>query len=210
MGDIFKDMGFGTDDIFSRIFGGAGGFRQGGFGFGGGRRRGEDFTMEVPVTFRESYDGGEKRVAFMRDGKREELAVKIPAGVEDGARLRVAGKGGFGHGGGPTGDLYLIIKVGTDPHFTREGDDIVVERKIRFTDALLGASLDVPTLEGTKRIKIPAGIQPGTKIRLKGLGFPRMGKAGKGDLFVRIGVSVPESLTPEQKTLVEELRGKGL
>ncbi|ABB33755.1 chaperone DnaJ domain protein [Geobacter metallireducens RCH3] len=210
VGDIFKDMGFGTDDIFSRIFGGAGGFRQGGFGFGGGRRRGEDFTMEVPVTFRESYDGGEKRVAFMRDGKREELAVKIPAGVEDGARLRVAGKGGFGHGGGPTGDLYLIIKVGTDPHFTREGDDIVVERKIRFTDALLGASLDVPTLEGTKRIKIPAGIQPGTKIRLKGLGFPRMGKAGKGDLFVRIGVSVPESLTPEQKTLVEELRGKGL
>ena len=210
VGDIFKDMGFGTDDIFSRIFGGAGGFRQGGFGFGGGQRRGEDFTMEVPVTFRESYDGGEKRVAFMRDGKREELAVKIPAGVEDGARLRVAGKGGFGHGGGPTGDLYLTIRVGSDPHFTREGDDIVVERQIRFSDAVLGASLDVPTLEGTKRIKVPAGIQPGTKVRLKGLGFPHMGKAGKGDLYVRIGVAVPEGLTAEQKALVEDLRAKGL
>lgn len=209
VGDIFKDMGFGTDDIFSRIFSGGGGFRQGGFGFGGGRR-GEDFTMEVHVTFRESYDGGEKRVAFMRDGKREELAVKIPAGVEDGARLRVAGKGGFGSGGGPTGDLYLTLRVGSDPHFTREGDDIVVERQIRFSDALLGASLDVPTLEGTKRIKVPAGIQPGTRIRLKGLGFPRMGKVGKGDLFVRIGVTVPESLTPEQKALVEQLRAKGL
>ncbi len=210
VGDIFKDMGFGTDDIFSRIFGGAGGFRQGGFGFGGGSRRGEDFSMEVPVTFRQSYDGDEQRVAFMRDGKREELSVKIPAGVEDGARLRVAGKGGYGHGGGPTGDLYLIIKVGKDPHFTREGDNIVVERQIRFSDAVLGASLDVPTLEGTKRIKVPAGIQSGTKVRLKGLGFPHMGKPGKGDLFVRIDVAVPEGLTADQKALVEELRAKGL
>ncbi|QSV46701.1 DnaJ C-terminal domain-containing protein [Geobacter benzoatilyticus] len=210
VGDIFKDMGFGTDDIFSRIFGGGGGFRQGGFGFGGGSRRGEDFSMEVSITFRQSYDGDEKRVAFMRDGKREELSVKIPAGVEDGARLRVAGKGGYGHGGGPTGDLYLVIKVGSDPHFTREGDNIVVDRQIRFTDAVLGASLDVPTLEGTKRIKVPAGIQPGTKVRLKGLGFPHMGKSGKGDLFVRIDVTVPEGLTADQKALVEELRAKGL
>jgi curved DNA-binding protein len=210
VGDIFKDMGFGTYDIFSRIFGGGGGFRQGGFGFGGGSRRGEDFSMEVSITFRQSYDGDEKRVAFMRDGKREELSVKIPAGVEDGARLRVAGKGGYGHGGGPTGDLYLVIKVGSDPHFTREGDNIVVDRQIRFTDAVLGASLDVPTLEGTKRIKVPAGIQPGTKVRLKGLGFPHMGKSGKGDLFVRIDVTVPEGLTADQKALVEELRAKGL
>lgn len=97
VGDIFKDMGFGTDDIFSRIFGG--GFRQGqgGFGFGGGgRQRGEDFSMELAVSFHDAYTGCEKRVAFMRDGKREELSVKVPAGVESGARLRVAGKGGAG------------------------------------------------------------------------------------------------------------------
>ncbi|WP_298438467.1 DnaJ C-terminal domain-containing protein [Geobacter sp.] len=208
VGDIFKDMGYGTDDIFSRIFGG--GFRQGGFGFGGGRQRGEDFSMELRVTFREAYDGCEKRVAFMRDGKREEISVKVPAGVESGARLRVAGKGGFGRGGGPAGDLYLIVQVGSDPVFSREGDDVVVERSVRFSDAALGTTLDVPTLEGTKRIKVPAGIQPGTKIRLKGLGFPHLGKAEKGDLYVRVGVTVPEALTAEQKALLEELRAKGL
>lgn len=206
VGDIFKDMGFGTDDIFSRMFGG--GFRHGGFGFTGARQRGEDFTMELPITFREAYTGCEKRVAYRRDGKREEIAVKVPSGVETGSRLRVAGKGGFGSAG--AGDLYLVVKVGGDPQFHREGDDIVVERNISFTDAVLGKSLDVPTLEGTKRIKVPAGIQPGTKIRLKGMGFAHMGKTGTGDLYVRIGVSVPRALTAEQKALVEKLREAGL
>lgn len=209
VGDMFKDAGFGTDDIFSRIFGG--GFQQrGGFGFGGGRRQGEDFTMEVSVAFREAFVGCEKRVAFMRDGKREELSVKIPAGVESGSRLRIQGKGGAGSGGGRAGDLYLAIKVGNDSTFVREGDDITVERQIRFTEATLGTSLDVPTLEGAKRIKVPAGIQPGTKVRLKGLGFPHMGKSGRGDLFVRIEVSVPEHLSAEQRALLEELGKKGL
>ena len=207
VGDIFKEFGYGTDDIFSRMFGG--GF-QGRGGFGGGRgRRGEDYTMELEVSFREAYSGGEKRVAFMRNGQREELTVKIPAGVESGARLRVQGKGGEGRGG-PAGDLYLLIKVADDPVFSREDDDIIVERQIRFTEAALGTSLDVPTMEGTKRIKVPAGIQPGTKIRLKGFGFPHLGRAGKGDLFVRIGVRVPEGITAEQRALLEELEKKGL
>lgn len=206
VGDMFKDMGVGTDDIFSRIFGG--GFRQGGFGFTGARQRGEDFTMEFPVTFREAYAGSEKRVAYRRDGMREEISVKVPAGVETGARLRVAGKGGVGSGG--TGDLYLVVKVGGDPQFHRERDDIVVEREIKFSDAALGASLDVPTLEGTKRVKVPAGIQSGTKIRLKGLGFPHMGKTTKGDLYVHISVSVPRSLSADQKELLEKLREAGL
>ncbi len=209
VGDLFKDAGFGTDDIFSRIFGG--GFHQrGGFGFGGGRAKGEDFSMELKVSFPEAFAGSEKRVAFMRDGKREELSVKVPAGVDTGARLRVHGKGGAGIGGGPPGDLYLDITVASDPHFAREGDDIIVERQVRFTEAALGTTLDVPTMEGTKRIKVPAGIQPGTKIRLKGFGFPRMGKAGRGDLFVRIGVSVPAQLTAQQRELLEELVKKGL
>ncbi|AAR33349.1 DnaJ domain-containing protein [Geobacter sulfurreducens] len=206
VGDMFKDMGVGTDDIFSRIFGG--GFRQGGFSFTGTRQRGGDFTMELPVTFREAYAGCEKRVAYRRDGMREEISVKVPAGVETGARLRVAGKGGVGSGG--TGDLYLVVKVGGDPQFHREGDDIVVEREIKFTDAALGASLDVPTLEGTKRVKVPAGIQSGTKIRLKGLGFPHMGKTAKGDLYVHINVSVPRSLSADQKAILEKLREAGL
>jgi curved DNA-binding protein len=206
VGDLFKDAGFGTEDIFSRIFGG--GFQRG--GFGGGQRKGEDFTMELAVSFREAFTGGEKRIAFMRDGKREELSVKVPAGVDAGARLRVHGKGGEGVGGGPPGDLYLTVKVGRDPHYEREGDDIVVERQIKFTEAALGTSLDVATMEGTKRIKVPAGIQPGTKIRLTGLGFPHMGKGGRGDFYVRIGVRVPEQLTATQKELLAELAEKGL
>ena len=208
VGDLFKDKGFGTDDIFSRIFGG--GFQQGGFGHGRVIRRGEDFTMELEVSFREAYAGCEKRIAFMREGKREELSVKVPAGVDSGARLRIHGKGGAGVGGGPPGDLYLSVKVGSDPHFNREGNDIIVERQIRFTDAALGTSIDVATMEGTKRIKVPPGIQPGTKIRLKGLGFPHMGSSGRGDLYVRIGVRVPEQLTAQQRALLEELAEKGV
>ena len=165
--------------------------------------------MELAISFSEAFSGGEKRIAFMRGGKREELSVKVPAGVETGARLRIHGKGGEG-AGGPPGDLYLTVKVGSDPHFQREGNDVVVHQDVRFSEAVLGGSLDVPTLEGPKRIKLPAGIHPGTKIRLKGLGFHH--KEGRGDLFVRIGVKVPdpEKLTAVQRKLVEQLALEGL
>src|SRR5512138_404128 len=166
-GDIFRDAGLG-DDIFSRIFGG--GFQRGGGGGFNRRRRGEDFEMELKVTFQEAYAGCEKRVAFSKNGVKETLSVRIPAGIENGARLRLAGKGGAGIGGGPAGDVYLNVTIRPDPVYTREEDDIVVERQIRFTEAALGAYLEVPTLDGTKRIKVPAGIQPGTRIRLKWLG----------------------------------------
>jgi curved DNA-binding protein len=146
----------------------------------------------------------------MRDGQREELSVKIPAGIESGAKLRLQGKGGSSSSGGPSGDLYLTVKVSDDPLYNREGDDIIVAQEVRFTEAALGASLDVQTMDGVKRIKIPAGIQPETKIRLKGLGFPHMGRAGRGDLYVRIGVKVPEQLTGPQQELLEELAKKGL
>ena len=210
--DLFKDMGLGgSDDIFSRIFGGAGGFQQQrGRGFGTRRQRGEDFTMELKVSFREAYSGCEKKVAFSKNGKREELVVKVPAGVENGSRLRLQGKGGEGVGGGPQGDIYLTIVVGSDAQFVREGDDIITERQITFSESALGCSLEVPTLEGTKRIKVPAGIQPGTKIRLKGLGFAHMGSTGKGDLYVRVGLKVPEHLSPEQLELIKKLAASGL
>jgi curved DNA-binding protein len=211
VGDLFKDKGFGTDDIFSRIFGGGfGGFQQAGGRYGARPRKGEDFTMEAAISFQESFSGCEKRIAYLKDGNREELAVKIPAGIENGARLRLHGKGGAGSNGGPSGDLFLTVKVGADSLLQREGDDIIVSREVRFSEAALGSSLDVPTMDGTKRIKIPAGIQPGTKIRLKGLGFPRMAGSGRGDLFVRVGVKVPEQLTGPQRQLLEELSKKGL
>jgi len=206
-GDIFKDMGYGSEDVFSRIFTGG---SQGGTRFRTRKQRGEDFSMEIHVTFREAATGGEKRVSFMREGTREDLSVKIPAGIANDAKLRIQGKGGSGSNGGPPGDLFLTIKVATDPVFTREDDNIVVERAILFSQAVLGTTIEVPTLDGNKRIKVPAGIQPGTKIRLKGFGIPHMGKTSKGDLFVKITVKVPEQLTAAQQKLIGELAEAGI
>ncbi|BCG45455.1 DnaJ-class molecular chaperone CbpA [Citrifermentans bremense] len=207
--DMFRDQGFGTDDIFSRIFGDAL-RRQRGGGHGRMAAKGEDFSMEVQVTFRDAYDGAEKRVAFMRDGVREELSVKIPAGIESGAKLRVAGRGAAGRMGGSPGDLYLTVNVGQDPLFTREGADLVLNHEVRFSQAVLGGQIEVPTMSGTKRIKIPAGIQSGTKVRLKGLGFPLVGEQARGDMYVRIAVHVPEKLSHRQRELVEQLAAEGL
>ena len=205
-GDLFKEFGFGNDDIYSRIFGG--GFQR--HGFGHRKQRGEDTVSELHLAFREAVTGCEKRLTINRDGKREELSVKVPAGIEDGARLRVAGKGGSSWEGGTPGDLYLVIRIGSDPSFTREGTDLIVEREIGYTAAALGTTLEVPTIEGVKHIKVPAGIQAGTKIRLKGYGVPHMGKAAKGDLYVRIQVKIPERLTAEQKGILEALAKTGL
>lgn len=210
----FRDMGMGGgEDIFSRLFGGAfgGGMGRGGRGgFRPGPQRGADLEMETDVSFRDAVNGAEKLIAFRRNGVREELKVRIPAGVDNGSKIRISGKGSPGEGGGPAGDLFLIIRTLPDPVFTRDGGDLFVERSIPFSAACLGVSLDVPTLEGDKRIKVPAGIQPGTKIRLKGCGVKSLSSNTRGDLFVKIGVHVPESLNPEQKKLVEELARKGL
>lgn len=206
----FKDMGMGGgEDIFSRLFGGAFG-RGGGRGFSRGPRQGGDLSLTVDLGFRDAAAGGERLVAFRRNGQREELKVKIPAGVDNGSRIRIAGKGSDGENGGPNGDLYLDIRVANDPVFTRDGGDLFVERTIRFSEACLGVSLEVPTLEDPKRIKVPAGIQPGTKIRLKGCGIKALGSNAKGDLFVKIAVHVPEGLNSSQKKLVEELAKAGL
>jgi len=210
VGDMFKDQGYGTEDIFSRLFGDAMRRQRGGGGRGMPAAKGEDYNMEVLVTFRDAYDGADKRIAYLRDGAREELSVKIPAGIEQGAKLRVAGRGGNGRGGGPAGDIYLTVNVGADPLFQREGADIILPLDILFTQAVLGGTVDVPTMEGTKRIKIPAGIQSGTKVRLKGLGFHQAGKKERGDMYVRIGVHVPEKLTPRQQELLEQLAKEGL
>jgi curved DNA-binding protein len=208
-GGTFRDMGMGGgEDIFSRLFGFGG--RGGRGGFRAGPQRGADHEMETDISFRDAAQGCEKVIAFRRGGVREELKVRIPAGVDNGSKIRITGKGGSGEAGGQPGDLFLIIRVMPDPVFMREGGDLFVERSIPFTAACLGVSLDVPTLEGDKRIKVPAGIQPGTKIRLKGCGIKSISSNAKGDLYVKITVHVPESLNSEQKKLVEELARKGL
>lgn len=208
-GDIFREFNLGgSDDVFSRIFGMGGGFRQ-----TGGRsmsRKGQDFEMEVVVSFMEAFSGGEKRIAFSREGRSEELSVKLPAGIASGARLRLSGKGGAGIGGGVNGDLYLNIVVREDSRYSRDGADILLPQQIPFSHACLGGSLDVETLDGTKRIKVPAGIQPDTKIRLKGLGFQQPGKGPRGDFYVVVKVRVPQTLSAQQKELIEKLGKEGL
>lgn len=207
-GDVFREFNLGgSDDVFSRIFG-MGGGRQ-----GRGRaisRKGQDFEMELPISFLEAFSGGEKRVAFSREGRSEELSVKIPAGIDSGARLRLTGKGGSGIGGGADGDLYLNIVVRADKRYSRDGADILFPQQIPFSHACLGGSLDIETLDGTKRIKVPAGIQPDTKIRLKGLGFQQSGKGVRGDFYVVVQVKVPQTLSPEQKELIEKLGKEGV
>lgn len=205
VGDLFKEFGYDTDDIFSRMFGGAAfdrGHRR--------RRRAPDLSLDLHVSFKEAVLGGDKRISFLRGGRREELSVKIPPGIEDGAKLRISGKGAEGVAGEPPGDLYLNIHVAADREYSREGDDILTEKDIRFSEAILGTALDVETLDGVKRVRIPAGIQSGTKIRMKGLGVPRPGSGGRGDFYVLVAVKVPTKLTEGQRKLVEELAEAGL
>ncbi|MBI1922087.1 MAG: J domain-containing protein [Geobacter sp.] len=205
VGDIFRDFGFDTEDIFSRMFDGASfdrGYRR--------KRRGADLSLDMQVSFREAVLGEKKRVAYLRGGRREELSVQIPAGVKEGAKLRIPGKGEEGPPGEAPGDLYLLLHVTADRVYSREGNDIVTEKEIRFSEAALGTSLDVETLDGVKRVRVPAGIQPGTKVRLKGLGVPRLGGNGRGDFYVMVTVKVPTRLTEAQHKLVEELAKVGM
>ncbi len=208
VGDLFREFGLGSDDIFSQLFGGARGRTT--FHTGGRPRpvRGQDFSLQVSIPLRQAVVGGERHIAFSHAGKSESLQVRIPAGVESGQKLRVAGKGGASPAGGPAGDLYLEIEVEPDPVFRREGKDLYVTVKIPFSAACLGTSVEVPTLDGEKRVKVPAGMAPGGKIRLRGFGVPGAGK--KGDLYAVIEVLVPTHLNNAQRQLLEKLRDLGL
>lgn len=132
------------------------------------------------------------------------LSVKIPAGVETGNTIRLTGEGELGSYGGPPGDLYIFLTVREHPLFTRAGQDIVCEVPISFTQAALGTELEVPTLKGAEKLKVPAGTQPGQLFRLKGKGFPHLRGSGSGDQVCRIAVEVPTKLTSQQKELLKE------
>jgi curved DNA-binding protein len=224
--DIFR--GFDFDEILSGLFGGRGKreSRYGGRGrfdfgdfFGGqspyqnmGRmpQKGEDVLYELTISLEEAASGGEKRISYRKDGKVEEVSVRIPPGIVAGKKLRLAGKGMEGRNGGPSGDLYLQIAIKEHPIFGREGDDLVVEREINFSEAVLGTTVEVPTLEGKKRVKIPAGTQSHTKMRLKGLGIPHFQGEGRGDEYVKVIVRVPKKVTEKGKGLIQELAKEGI
>jgi molecular chaperone DnaJ/curved DNA-binding protein len=133
--------------------------------------------------------------------------VKVPAGVKDGSRVRIAGKGGQGFGGGPAGDLYLLVSVRPHPRFQRAGDDLNIEMSVPLVDAVLGTELEVPTLAGKKlALKVPPETQNGKVFRLAGQGMPHMSGGGRGDLFVKVNVVLPTKLSGREKELFEELK----
>jgi molecular chaperone DnaJ len=131
--------------------------------------------------------------------------VNIPAGGRDGSRVRLSGKGEAGPRGGPPGDLYVVTRVGESPIFTRKGDNLEVEVPITIPEAIRGATIEVPTLSGTKRIRVPPGTQHGTVQRLRGEGPPKLGGRGRGDIHYRLAIDVPSSLSREQSEAVDDL-----
>jgi molecular chaperone DnaJ/curved DNA-binding protein len=135
------------------------------------------------------------------------LEVKIPPGVKDGSRVRIAGKGGPGYGGGASGDLYLLSSVKTDKRFRRTGDDLHVEVSVSLVDAILGSEVQVPTIEGKKlALKIPPETQNGKVFRLAKQGLPHLGSNTRGDLLVKVQVVLPTKLSEREKKLFQELK----
>ena len=134
----------------------------------------------------------------------QSIRVKVPAGVEDGMRLRLSGEGEAGIAGGPPGDLYVVLHLKAHEIFQRDGDDLLCEVPVSFIQAALGAEVQVPTLVEKATIKIPPGTQPGTMFRLRGKGVKNLQGYGHGDLHVRINVEVPTHLTSAQKAKLQE------
>lgn len=133
------------------------------------------------------------------------IEIKIPAGVDTGSRLRVNGEGEAGLGGGPSGDLYIVLHVAPHEQFERQGADLYSAVPISFAQAALGAEIEVKTLDGVEQIKVPAGTQTGTVFTIKGKGMPNLGGRGHGDLFVAVTLVTPKTLTKEQRKLLEQL-----
>ena len=140
-----------------------------------------------------------------RVGRERKVTVKVPAGIANGQQLRLYGEGEHGTGGGPPGDLYVVIHVQEHSLFHREGDDLYCEIPITFPTLALGGTVHVPTLKGQEPIDVPAGTQPGSRFRLRGKGMPNVSGRGHGDLYVIARAAVPKKLTREQKHLLEEL-----
>lgn len=212
-------QGFSGEDPFADIFGDAFGdlFRGGGMGSaaGGARQqrsrqptRGSDLRYTLAITFEEAASGAEKVIHFVRQsGAKEEsskLSVTVPAGVRDGQRLKLTGEGDRLSAGTP-GDLYVIIQVQPHVLFEREDADVILEVPVSFTQAILGAEVEIPTLFGKAQIKIPTGTHTGQVLRLKGKGFPKMGTGTSGDMLVRVLVDTPNKITAKEKEMLEEL-----
>jgi molecular chaperone DnaJ len=205
----FGENSEGFHDIFGDIFGDV--FGSGRAGPRGQRRpqRGADLRYTLNISMEDAALGTEKVISFIRNRNNREdsakLSVKVPAGVGQGQRLKLANEGDGSASGGPSGDLYVIINIQDHSLFKREEDDVVLEYPISYTDAILGTTAEIPTLTNKVALKIPAGTHSGQVFRLKGKGFPKVGGFGSGDMLIKILVDTPANLSGRQKELVEEL-----
>jgi curved DNA-binding protein len=195
------------EDPFASIFGGMGTGQQ----YPHMQDKGQDVEYNLSISLEESVLGADKKLSLQIENRIEEINVKIPAGISTGKKLRLPGKGLSGYNGGPNGDLYLNINVLPHPIFSRDGNDLYIERNIKFTQAALGTIIDVPTLDGTiKRLKISPGTQNNTKIRMKGYGVAGLKGALKGDQYVKINVEVPKKLSERQQKIIKQLAEDGI
>lgn len=192
----FDFNNFDLNDLFGNIFGSA---------YSRGPRRGRDVQVVLTLQFEEAVFGTEEDVEVTISGKREKIKLKIPAGVDDGATVRLGGRGEK-MPEGIDGDLYVHIQVRPHKKFTREGPLILSDEHISMIDAALGTEIEVDTIDGNVRMKIPAGTQSGTDFKLSGHGVPHVRGSGRGAHIVTIIVDTPTKLSKKQKELLEEFR----
>ena len=202
------------------IFGSGRGFSEG-FGslfedlFGGGERaapapqRGQDVEQTLEIPFEDALRGTSRRVRLRhRDGSVEQRQVKIPPGVDTGSKIRIAGKGGAAAGGAPPGDLYVVIRVTPHAVFERRGRDIECEVPVTLAEAVLGARIEVPTIDGPTAMTLPPGTQNGRRFRLRGKGAPDRQGGERGNQVVRVHVVLPESVDDRSRELLEEFSAR--
>lgn len=225
LNSILRQFGFGAGSFgtgasfrasqggnpFESIFGNVSGMGCQGGGCRPQPMKGQDMTYELTITLEDVLQGVEKTISLRRNGKTENVSVKIPKGIESGKRLRLNGKGAPSNSAGPPGDLYLKVNIAQHPHFTREGDDLVHEIRIPFSKACLGTDIEISSLEGKRfKVKVPAGVQQESRLRIKGYGLPTGPIGERGDLFVKIAVKIPQTLSPEQQGVISRLAEAGL
>ena len=204
----FEFGGTGFSDFFEAFFGGGRG-RSAFGGFGQRERtaeRGSDVEADIMVTLEEALHGATRQVSLRRAGSKkvETYQVKIPRGVREGQRIRLAGQGEAGERGGKSGDLFLRVRLARHPDFIVEGADLIHEVRIAPWQAVLGDQLVVPTLEGSARLKVPPGTQGGQRFRLRGCGLPGV-SGSRGDLYVVVQIAIPKKLSDREREIWEQL-----
>ena len=215
-GADFEFGGTGFSDFFESFFGGG---RAGGFARGRGMAdedgdyaaSGEDVEADLMVTLEEALRGATRKVTLRRGGegpagRSDTYQVKIPAGVREGQRIRLAGQGGAGQGGGTPGDLYLRVRLARHPDFTVQETNLYCDLDLAPWEAVLGVQAKIPTLDGVTSLRVPPDTASGSQLRLRGLGLPRE-DGTRGDLYATVRIQTPPASTPQERALWEQLAG---